>query len=81
MAQAEQHRQGLAAEAARAPDDDGGVPARWKIIGPGLVVAATGVGAAVMVATLVAGSLYCYGLLWAVIMGVQNHGARREEDV
>ena len=31
-------------------------PAKWKVIGPGLVVAATGVGAADMVATLVAGS-------------------------
>jgi len=51
-------------------DDDGGGPARWKIIGPGLVVAATGVGAADMVATLVAGSLYGYGLLWALVLGV-----------
>ncbi|MDB5752387.1 MAG: mntH [Ramlibacter sp.] len=51
-------------------DDDGGQPARWKIIGPGLVVAATGVGAADMVATLVAGSRYGYGLLWAVVLGV-----------
>lgn len=45
-------------------------PTRWKIIGPGLVVAATGVGAADMVATLVAGSRYGYALLWAVIVGV-----------
>jgi Mn2+/Fe2+ NRAMP family transporter len=51
-------------------DDDGGAPARWKLIGPGLVVAATGVGAADMVATLVAGSRYGYGLLWAVVLGV-----------
>lgn len=51
-------------------DDDGGAPAKWKIVGPGLVVAATGVGAADMVATLVAGSRYGYGLLWAVILGV-----------
>jgi len=58
-----------AAHAARV-DDDGGLPARWKLIGPGLVVAATGVGAADMVATLVAGSRYGYGLLWAVILGV-----------
>lgn len=43
---------------------------RWKIIGPGLVVAATGVGSADMVATLVAGSNYGYALLWAVILGV-----------
>jgi hypothetical protein len=49
-------------------------PARWRVVGPGLVVAATGVGAADMVATLVAalvaGSRYGYGLLWAVIAGV-----------
>lgn len=54
----------------RRVDDDGGQPAKWRIIGPGLVVAATGVGAADMVATLVAGSRYGYGLLWAVILGV-----------
>ncbi|HSN35043.1 MAG TPA: Nramp family divalent metal transporter [Arthrobacter sp.] len=51
-------------------DDDGGAPAKWKVVGPGLVVAATGVGAADMVATLVAGSRFGYGLLWAVIVGV-----------
>src|SRR5699024_12457956 len=45
-------------------------PAKWKVIGPGLVVAATGVGAADVVATLVAGSQIGYGLLWAVIVGV-----------
>jgi len=55
---------------ASAVDDDGGAPARWKIVGPGLVVAATGVGAADMVATLVAGTRYGYGLFWAVILGV-----------
>lgn len=47
-----------------------GSPPKWKVVGPGLVVAATGVGAADMVATLVAGSQYGYGLLWAVIVGV-----------
>ncbi len=45
-------------------------PPKWRIIGPGLVVAATGVGAADMVATLVAGSNFGYGLLWAVIVGI-----------
>ncbi|TFD55594.1 divalent metal cation transporter [Cryobacterium sp. Hh7] len=54
---------------APAPLDDGPLP-KWKIVGPGLVVAATGVGAADMVATLVAGSRYGYALLWAVILGV-----------
>lgn len=51
-------------------DDDGGAPAKWKIVGPGLVVAATGVGAGDLVATLVAGSRYGYALLWAVVLGV-----------
>ena len=51
-------------------DDDGGKAAKWKIVGPGLVVAATGVGAADMVATLVAGSRDGYALLWAGIVGV-----------
>lgn len=35
----------------------------WRLIGPGLVVAATGVGAADLVATLIAGSKYGYALL------------------
>lgn len=51
-------------------DDDGGRAAKWKIIGPGIVVAGTGVGAPDMVATLVAGSRYGYTLLWAVVVGV-----------
>lgn len=51
-------------------DDDGGNPAKWKIVGPGIVVAATGVGAGDLVATLVAGSQFGYQLLWAVIVGV-----------
>lgn len=42
----------------------------YKIIGPGLVVAATGIGAADLVATLVAGSRYGYSLMWAVLVGV-----------
>ncbi|MCH1882909.1 Nramp family divalent metal transporter [Agrococcus sp. ARC_14] len=46
-----------------------GTPRRWSIIGPGIVVAATGVGAGDLVATLVAGSNYNYILLWAVIAG------------
>jgi Mn2+/Fe2+ NRAMP family transporter len=42
---------------------------RWRVIGPGLVVAATGVGAADLVATLVAGSRYGYTLLWCAVLG------------
>ena len=42
---------------------------RWRLIGPGLVVAATGVGAADLVATLIAGSKYGYLLLWCAVIG------------
>jgi Mn2+/Fe2+ NRAMP family transporter len=42
---------------------------RWRLIGPGLVVAATGVGAADLVATLVAGSKFGYALLWCAVLG------------
>lgn len=45
-------------------------PPRWRLLGPGLVVAATGIGAGDLVATLVAGSKFGYALLWAVIAGV-----------
>ena len=42
---------------------------RWKLIGPGLVAAATGVGAGDLVATLIAGSRFSYALLWAAVLG------------
>ncbi|WP_439136026.1 Nramp family divalent metal transporter [Pseudomaricurvus sp.] len=41
----------------------------WRLIGPGLIAAATGVGAGDLVATLVAGSLYGYQLIWAAVLG------------
>ncbi|MFI8087172.1 Nramp family divalent metal transporter [Streptomyces sp. NPDC086080] len=41
----------------------------WRHIGPGIVVAATGVGAGDLVATLIAGSNFGYTLLWAAVMG------------
>lgn len=44
-------------------------PPRWSLIGPGIVVAATGVGAGDLVATLVAGSRFGYALLWAAVVG------------
>ncbi len=43
--------------------------ARWRYIGPGLVVAATGVGAGDLVATSVAGEKFGYTLLWAAVLG------------
>ncbi len=42
---------------------------RWRQLGPGIVAAATGVGAGDLVATLIAGSMFGYGLLWAAIAG------------
>ena len=47
------------------PEQRGG----FSLIGPGLVVAATGVGAADLVATVIAGQKFGYALLWAVIVG------------
>ncbi|WP_407560801.1 Nramp family divalent metal transporter [Streptomyces sp. 184] len=43
--------------------------AKWRYIGPGIVVAATGVGAGDLVATLLAGSKFGYTLLWAAVIG------------
>lgn len=42
---------------------------RWRLIGPGIVAAATGVGAGDLVATLIAGSMFGYALLWAAVVG------------
>ena len=49
--------------------EESGPPPKWKIIGPGLLVAATGVGAADLVATLIAGQKYGYALLWVAVLG------------
>lgn len=43
--------------------------ARFRQLGPGIVVAATGVGAGDLVATLIAGSRFGYALLWAAVLG------------
>ncbi|MET8827029.1 Nramp family divalent metal transporter [Streptomyces sp. NPDC004610] len=57
----------------RTPDGTGTGPGRrrssWRHIGPGIVVAATGVGAGDLVATLIAGSNFGYTLLWAAVIG------------
>ncbi|MEE1939289.1 Nramp family divalent metal transporter [Streptomyces sp. TRM 70361] len=41
----------------------------WRLIGPGIVAAATGVGAGDLVATLVAGGRFGHTLLWAAVVG------------
>lgn len=54
----------------RMGEQDNAAPeGKWRHIGPGLVVAATGVGAGDLVATLIAGSRFGYALLWAAIVG------------
>lgn len=42
---------------------------RMKTLGPGIVVAATSIGSADMIASSVAGSKFGYQLLWAVVIG------------
>jgi Mn2+/Fe2+ NRAMP family transporter len=42
----------------------------WSLIGPGLLVAATGVGAGDLIAALVAGSIYGLNFVWAIVLGV-----------
>src|SRR5690625_2349894 len=61
---------GGGATAARGAGDQPGGKPRWKVLGPGIVVAATGIGAGDLIATLVAGSMYGYALLWAAVAGV-----------
>jgi Mn2+/Fe2+ NRAMP family transporter len=55
----------MAGEQDHAGDEPG-----WSLIGPGLLVAATGVGAGDLVAALVAGSLYGLNFVWAIVLGV-----------
>lgn len=52
------------------PDDGSHDEPRWRLLGPSLLVAATGIGAGDLVATLVAGSRFGYALLWAAVIGV-----------
>lgn len=54
---------------AAGPVDSAPRKSSWRYIGPGIVVAATGVGAGDLVATLIAGSNFGYTLLWAAIIG------------
>jgi Mn2+/Fe2+ NRAMP family transporter len=56
------------ASTTEAPTKEATTPS-WRLVGPGLVVAATGVGAADLVATLIAGKNYGYALLWCVVVG------------
>ncbi|MDQ0736920.1 Nramp family divalent metal transporter [Arthrobacter agilis] len=53
----------------RGVDVEGLEKPKWRLVGPGLLAAATGVGAGDLVATLIAGSQYGYALLWAAVIG------------
>lgn len=60
------------ATSSEGPDAHSAPPTRgqmWRHLGPGIVVAATGVGAGDLVATLIAGSRFGYALLWAAVVG------------
>lgn len=46
-----------------------GLGGKLKLVGPGLVMAATGVGAGDMVTSLVAGTRFGTALIWAVVVG------------
>ena len=48
----------------------GSAGARLKAVGPGLIIAATGVGAGDLVSSIVAGQRYGTALLWAIVIGV-----------
>ncbi|MCG8669499.1 MAG: Nramp family divalent metal transporter [Pseudomonadales bacterium] len=50
----------------------------WKSIGPGFVIAATGLGAGDLIAATVAGVKFSTALLWAVLLGALLKGALNE---
>ncbi len=50
----------------------------WKSVGPGFVIAATGLGAGDLIAATVAGVQFHTALLWAVLLGALLKGALNE---
>lgn len=69
MSQSEKHTGATSAQGQQTHNSEPQAKVKWTLIGPGLVAAATGVGAADLVATMIAGQRYGYALLWAVIVG------------
>jgi Mn2+/Fe2+ NRAMP family transporter len=47
-----------------------GLRGRMRVVGPGLIIAATGVGAGDLVASLAAGQEYAFTFVWAIVVGV-----------
>lgn len=58
-----------AAETVRSQPVPTSLGGKLKVVGPGLVIAATGVGAGDMVTSLEAGTRYGITLIWAIILG------------
>jgi Mn2+/Fe2+ NRAMP family transporter len=52
------------------PQPPSNLKGRLKIIGPGLIIAATGVGAGDLVSSLAAGQEYGFTFVWAIVVGV-----------
>lgn len=69
MRQSDNHTGAPSAAGQQTHDSEPQAKVKWTLVGPGLVAAATGVGAADLVATMIAGQRYGYALLWAVIVG------------
>ena len=69
MSQSENYTGATSAEGQQTQNSEPQAKVKWTLVGPGLVAAATGVGAADLVATMIAGQRYGYALLWAVIVG------------
>lgn len=60
-------------EAGRAVPSAGRAPRSWgerlRLVGPGIVIAVTGVGAGDMISSLVAGTNFGTVLIWAIVFG------------
>ena len=61
-------RRGAGREPAARPPS--GLKGRVRVVGPGLIIAATGVGAGDLVSSLAAGQKYAFTFVWAIVVGV-----------
>lgn len=52
------------------PEPPRGLRGKLRVVGPGLIIAATGVGAGDLVASLAAGQEYAFTFVWAIVVGV-----------
>jgi Mn2+/Fe2+ NRAMP family transporter len=54
----------------RGPEPPSSFKGKMKLVGPGLIIAATGVGAGDLVSSLAAGQEYRFTFVWAIVVGV-----------